>query len=287
VTDLGPHVRLAHVPGAQGDNNLLGQRGVDKVPDEGRPALLVSYYYAEPFLARRADYAYRDWVLDSGAFTANAQGEPIDLDAYIAKCQELLATDPTLTEVFALDVIGDWKASAANTDKMWEAGIPAVPCFHMGSPEEELVRLAKTYPKIALGGVVGLREDVRIEWAGQCFARVWPKKVHGFGFGGRKAILAIPWHSVDATNWELGPCKFGQWRTFGKLSVRGSSQNLRVEIEHYLRLEREARQRWRREMALLEQLSPAPAPSVRLALPIWGKGNSLDKKVTKAMGGGP
>ena len=56
--------------------------------------------------------------------------------------------------------------------------------------------------------------------------------------------MALPWDSVDATNWELGPCKFGQWRSFGKMSVRGSNQNLRSEVEYYLKLERKARSKF-------------------------------------------
>lgn len=253
-----PTVRLAHVPGAQGDNSLKGERGVPQLPHESRPALLVSYVYVKSFLEHRAKYAYRDWVLDSGAFTAHQQGTPIVIEEYIEKCRELLAEDKTLTEVYALDVIHDWQGTAKNVDKMWSAGIPAVPAFHFGSPEHELIRLAKNFPKIALGGAVGQPEKSKIAWAGQCFARVWPKKVHGFGFGGRAGVLALPWHSCDATNWELGPCKFGQWRSFGKMSVRGSKQNLRAEVEWYLALEREARQKWRREMALLESKDPAP-----------------------------
>ena len=39
--------------------------------------------------------------------------------------------------------------------------------------------------------------------------------------------------------------------TFGNMSVRGSSQNLRAEVEWYLRLEQRARQRWRKEMAMI------------------------------------
>jgi hypothetical protein len=68
--------------------------------------------------------------------------------------------------------------------------------------------------------------------------------------------MALPWHSVDATNWELAPCKFGRWRSFGgaKLSVRGGKQNLRAEVDWYLALERRARARWHRQMQELDAL---------------------------------
>lgn len=74
--------------------------------------------------------------------------------------------------------------------------------------------------------------------------------------------MALPWHSVDATNWEIGPCKFGRWQTFGAMSVRGSKQNLRAEVEWYLALERRARAKWKNQMAELAGLGT----TVRLAV---------------------
>lgn len=259
---LAPEVRLAHVPGAQGDNPLRGQRGVKQLPESSAPALLVSFYYLEPFLKARSAYVYRDWALDSGAFSAMNSGKVIDLEAYVVKAKELLATDPKLTEVFALDVIGDWRASVRNAERMWAEGIPAIPTFHGGSPWDVLVGLARDYPKVALGGVALHKAGEKERFAGQCFARVWPKKLHGFGYGAERYLVKFPFHSVDATSWEVGACKFGNWRSFGKMSVRGSAQNLRAEVEHYLRMEREARTRWAKEMAKLEALD---APVVRMA----------------------
>lgn len=253
-----PSVRLAHTSGSGTHPGL-------KLLEEEQaslPALLVSYYYLEPFLRNRHRYHYRDWVMDSGAFSAHASGVEISLDAYIAKCKDLLSTDEKLTEVFALDVIGDWKAGIANTEKMWKAGVEAIPCFHYGEPWSILKGLAKDYPKVALGGCVGKRD--KDKFASECFARVWPKKLHGFGFGSEKSLMLLPWHSVDATNWELGPCKFGRWAAFGNasISVRGSKQNLRAEVEWYLELERKARVRWKKEM---QQLEESNGPTVRLA----------------------
>lgn len=257
-----PFVRLAHQSGSQCDNTLMGDRGVKKIPDELRPALLVSFVYLDGFLKNQTKYAYRDWALDSGAFSAHNSGTPVDLNAYIECCHKLMETDPTLTEIFSLDVIGDWKASIKNTEKMWTAGIPAIPCYHIGEPEDALFHIAKEYPKVALGGVAREKEKKRFAWAKQCFARIWPKKIHGFGFCTEKTVLGLPFHSVDATSWEIGPCGFGTWRTYGKLSIRGSKQNLRVEVEWYLRLEERARQIWRREMEKLE----ASEPTIRLAV---------------------
>jgi hypothetical protein len=230
-----------------------------------KPALLVSYYYLQPFLKAKASYHFRDWVLDSGAFSAHNSGAEIKLQDFIDVAKRLKETDPQLTEVFALDVIGDWKASLKNCEEMWRQGVEAIPCYHVGEPEHVLKTIAREYPKIAFGGAVGIRGDRKTRWAEQAMARVWPKKVHGFGYGSERAILTVPFHSVDATNWEAGPCRFGSYKSFGgaQLSVRGSNHNLRPEVEWHLDLERRARKRWHREMA---QLDDTAAPSVRLAV---------------------
>jgi hypothetical protein len=277
---LSPTIRLAHVPGAQGDNNLIGQRGVEQLPEGSRPALLISYYYLDNFLSQQEKYAYRDWVMDSGAFSAESKGIKIDVMAYITKCKELMEKDKTLTEIYALDVIGDWKASLKNTEIMWKHGVPAIPCFHYGEPWDVLLGLAKDYPKIAIGGCVGRRD--KDKFAAQCFARVWPKKCHGFGFGAESSLMKLPWHSVDATNWEMGPCAFGRWACFGNaaISVRGSSQNLRAEVEFYLDLEKRARERWKKEMVLLE--SQDAAPTVRFVV---GTGRSKKEEGINALNG--
>lgn len=243
------------------------------------PALLVSYVYLEAFLKNLHQYQFRDWVLDSGAFSAHQSGTKIELQAYIDTCKKLLANDPKLTEVFALDVIGDWKASLRNYEEMWKQGVPAIPCYHYGEPEHVLRTLARDYPKIAIGGCAMMKIDKKNAFAGQCFARVWPKKIHGFGFGSERSIMSFPFHSVDATNWELGPCKYGRWASFGQMSVRGSKQNLRSEVEWYLALERRARDRWAKEMALLDDQS---APSVRFACVGTAQG-----EINGALGGGP
>lgn len=257
-----PAIRLAHVPGAQGDNNLLGQRGVEALPDTSRPGLLVSYFYLKQFEKNKHRYCYRDWVMDSGAFSAHNSGVEIKLQDYIDCCKRLMVSDPTLTEIYALDVIGDWEASLANVEEMWRQGVPAIPCFHYGEPWELLELLCLQYPKIALGGCVGKRD--KNKYAEQVFARAWPKKIHGFGFGHEESILALPYHSTDATNWEMGPCAFGRWASFGgaTISVRGSNQNLRAEVEYYLDLEQRAGVKWKKQMAQLETI----APTIRLCM---------------------
>lgn len=231
-------------------------RSNDPAADVTSPALLVSFYYLQPFLRHRQHYVFRDWVMDSGAFSAYNSGVSIDLQQYIETCRRLLADDPKLAEVYALDVIGDWRAGIRNCERMWSAGVEAIPCFHYGEPWDVLTGLARDYPKIAIGGCAGIHRNHKLEFAGQCFARVWPKRIHGFGFGASQFVENYPFHSVDASTWQLGPGAYGRWNTFGRMSVKGKAQNLRTEVEFYLRLERDVRRRWAREMKLLGAVGP-------------------------------
>jgi hypothetical protein len=42
-------------------------------------AILVSFYYLEPFLKNQHLYQYRDWMMDSGAYSAYHSGKHITL----------------------------------------------------------------------------------------------------------------------------------------------------------------------------------------------------------------
>jgi hypothetical protein len=256
-----PTIRLAHIIGAQGDNNLIGRNEVAQLPKESAPSLLISYAYINSWLSSKHLVCYRDWVLDSGAYSAMNSGTPINLADFIAKAKELLASDMTLTEVFALDVIGDWRSSIFNAEKMWQAGIPAIPTYHFLDNNWDVLRgFARDYPKVAVGGMAKLKGKMKRDFVARCFDTVWPKKIHGFGCAAESIVMHFPFHSVDSTSWEMGPCGYGNWRSFGKLVVRGSAQDLRPEVEWYLRLERAARSRWGREMAKLEALPPVSGP---------------------------
>lgn len=234
-----------------GDLDALA-RGLQGEP---RPAMLASYYYLSQWLRIADRSQYRDWAMDSGAFSVANAGASIDLRAYTETAVELLATDPTLCDVFALDVIGDARASMRNADYMREHGVPnVIPCYHVGEPASHLRAMAKAFDKIAFGGAVGYGD--RCEWARACFRAVWPKKVHGFGFNRESEVLAVPWHSVDATTWALAPMKFGRWTSYGNGKQRAvpvrKGHNLRPEVEWFLGVERRATAKWAKCMRELE-----------------------------------
>jgi len=241
------NIRLVHFASSAKQEAALAPNSL------GVPGLLTSFVSLKSFLKHRHKYTFRDWVLDSGAYSAHTSGVVIDLAEYTATCKHLLETDPTLSEVFALDVIGDWRASLRNTERMWADGVPAIPCYHQTEPDHVLIGLARDFPKIAIGGIAHINAHKKREWAKQCFARVWPKPIHGFGISAEKTVMALPWHSVDATTW-TNPMRWGVSNVFGRIPTPTASINLRVEVDYYLRLEARANQRWKPEMRLLDDL---------------------------------
>jgi len=249
-----PTVYLAHVP-------LSGPQPTLEIIDHDKaPPLLISYAFAKVWDKVRVQTRCREWVLDSGAFTALSSGKAIDLGAFIEYAQEMRASDARLAAVFALDVIGDPVASLRNTERMWEAGIEAIPCFHLGSDWTHLQELTR-YPRIAIGGAARRSPKVKAQFAAEVFRRVWPKRIHGFGFGAQRMVLQFPWHSVDASSW-TNAMRFGQWWSLaGKAGFKGyrtaqvshASSLMHGEIEVWARLERAAQSKWRSTWAAIDE----------------------------------
>lgn len=249
-----PTIRLATGGGAQYAHCLKEQHG-------RRSSLLVSYYYLEGFRKHQDTYEYENWVMDSGAYSAHNSGATIDLNSYIDTCLWLTEKDKTLTEIFALDVIGNPEASLKNAEEMWRQGVPAIPCYHSGEPSDVLLHLAKNYSKIAIGGVAGgtVTEAGKLKFFEECFSKVWPKKIHGFGITSPELIYSLPFHSVDATSWALQPAAYGFWRKFGVMCVRGTkNQDLRSQVRYYLEMQEKARVRWEKQMKELDSIEHPP-----------------------------
>src|SRR5690349_8474093 len=112
---------------------------------ETYPSFLIAY----PFLPewKPNNMHYESWILDSGAWSVWNAGGSVDFYDYIFKCYEVLESPNPPSQIFALDVIGNYEESLANTELMWEAGIEATPTFHLGEPWSQLELLCSRYPR--------------------------------------------------------------------------------------------------------------------------------------------
>lgn len=232
-------------------------------PDLPAPSLLVSNAYLQPFEKNEHRLRRRSWVLDSGAFTAAELKKHFFLSDYVDTVKRLVDQHQDLVEVFALDVIGDWRATVNNARRMERAGVHSIPTAHQGCPIEVVRQLARDYPKIAIGGIVG-QKGVN-EWINEVFQAVWPCRIHLFGSIKDSTLRAYPFDSADASSWQQVPLRYGRWSGFGFQylpGVRGDDANLAVQITAMLRLEEELTSRWRRELEPLRKRCPLP-PVVR------------------------
>jgi len=191
---------------------------------------------------------HASWSLDSGAFSVLNSGVKVDLIQYIEICRYLLEIDETLEEVFSLDVIDDHKQSLKNVESMWNAGVPAIPTYHIGEPEKVLLDYCEEYPKVALGGIaVRKAKSIRLDFIKYCMKLVWPKPIHLFGVVNKNVLLNVPIHSCDSWSWQLGPSGYGRWKSLGN-NKANCNKNFRAEVEFYQKLEREVTGKWKNIM---------------------------------------
>ena len=249
VNSIGPHLRFAYYPKGEGDINLRRS-----CPERAKraPALLVSYVFLKRFLEHQDDYVYRDYMMDSGAYSVYRSGAEIDLEEYIDHCKLLAEIDPTLVEIIALDVIGSGEGSLKNAWTMKKAGVDAVPVFHFGEDFAILKEYCKHWSKVGLSCRFGESLKKSYWFYDQCFARHWPKKFHSFGWTGDKMLMQYPFHSADTTSWRCGPSVFGRWKAFGgeHIPIRGQ-RDIGAEVEWWLDFEERIQDHWKKEMLLL------------------------------------
>lgn len=147
---------------------------------------------------------YSNVFIDSGCFSADRSGKPIDLDAYMTFLHNVR---DKITLYANLDVIGDWKASWENQKIMESEGLTPLPVHHLEDPMKCL-NWCLEYKYFALGGVAGgATTKDRINFFNKCWDIIcdeegYPKsKVHGFGMASPSLVYKYPWFSIDTSSW--------------------------------------------------------------------------------------
>lgn len=161
-------------------------------------------------------------MLDSGAYSAWAKGESIDIDSYITyikKHEHLLYSYVNLDQIPGIpdrprnmqDVEASAKASYANFKKMKKAGLNPIPVFHRGERWywlEKMLDEGEGYVGVSPSSyIVGV--STAQEWLDKVFTRLTDKdgkalvKVHGFAVASFDLLKRYPWFTCDATSWAL------------------------------------------------------------------------------------
>ncbi len=148
---------------------------------------------------------YTRIFLDSGAYSANNSGNPINISEYIYFIQ---AHRDQFTVYANLDVIGNAEATWVNQEIMEKAGLNPLPVFHMEDPMKYLDRCLE-YEYFALGGMAGASAKERDNFFNKCWDIIcdkdgYPKsKVHGFGLASPEFVYKYPWFCMTEEDHEV------------------------------------------------------------------------------------
>lgn len=145
------------------------------------------------------------FFLDSGAFSADSQGRPIEVDEYIAFIKE---HEEAIDIYPVLDVIGNEVATWENQKIMEDAGLSPMPVFHV-EDNMKYLHQCLDYEYFCLGGMAGgASHQSRQHFLNKCFDVICdspdrkPKsKVHGFGLAAPSLMIAYPFYSIDTSSW--------------------------------------------------------------------------------------
>jgi len=159
---------------------------------------------------------------DSGAYSAWTQGAEVKVKEYATW---LKRWEHLLSVYVNLDVIRDAEATASNQRLIEREGLQPIPVFHTGSDMAVLDGLAKQYPYIALGGMVGSPGAACLRWSAACMKRTQDEGTvfHGFGQTRKALIESLPWYSVDSSSW-------GSGHRFGAVDLWTGRQFVKVRV---------------------------------------------------------
>lgn len=150
----------------------------------------------------------QSFVFDNGAFSVWKRGGKLDVPGYIAWCDEW-HRHPGFDWALIPDVIEGDEADNDALLASWPAHIRGVPVWHMHESIERLVRLAHSWPIVALGssgqwptpGTQSWWHRMADAMAAICDRHGRPTcRLHGLRMLNPKVFSRLPLASADSTN---------------------------------------------------------------------------------------
>lgn len=230
-------------------------------------SLLSSFAYAQNTSNRTRYLAAKlrgtgkklNHMLDSGAFTAWAQGTTVDLDQLCTVVNRALDNfgDVFNWSFVALDVIPGVKGTPATVENVMDACQQSVanyqtmlrkcpvdadilPVFHVGEPEW-VIDIYKTARHIGIGLSQNVHEKDRVAWARRNQEVFKGQHLHGLAATGWDMLRCAPWYSVDSASW-LAFANYGRVMipkldgSLYPLTVSQESGRKQTRDAHYLTL---------------------------------------------------
>lgn len=182
---------------------LTGNQEPEYMPRNGFKNVLMSYHYYKKKAELISSLTEQgiDVFIDSGAFSADNSGAPIDIDDYCRFLHESQAKN-----YVCLDVIRNAEQTNANLKYMEQKGLKPFPVFHKSSEETWLYKYLEGYDKIALGGAV--KSGILEPWLDGVWTIILKERpdmnVHGFGITSAEIMKRYPWTSCDSSSFKAG-----------------------------------------------------------------------------------
>lgn len=170
---------------------------------------LDSFFELDP--RKKSDHLqFKDYLLDSGAFTFMNTGKKVDWNEYVEKYAHYVKTNG-IKHYFELDIdtiIG--YDAVLKIRKRLESlvGWQCIPVWHINRGKEAFKQMVRDYKYVALGGFAGSIKVVKLM---QSYFRVFIDeahrngcKIHGLGYTSLENLPHVHFDSVDSTTWLSG-----------------------------------------------------------------------------------
>ena len=188
--------------------------------------ILESFYYTDDIITNLIPY-FKNYMLDSGAFTFFSAGKHVDWDKYVTEYIAYINKNKVKL-FFELDIdvlIGYERVKEIRKRIERETGRQPIPVWHKNRGKEEYIKMCEEYPYVAIGGLVGKKSEFGKEnykyfpWFINT-AHKYGAKIHALGFTALAPLRLYHFDSVDSSSWTTGNRFGGVYKFTGKDLVR-------------------------------------------------------------------
>lgn len=169
---------------------------------------------------------YKDFILDSGAFTyLNGASGNVDWEQYVDNYADFIIKYKVknFIELDIDPIVGIKEVERLRSKLEAKVGRQSIPVWHKSRGKQYWLDMVKEYDYVAIGGIV-TREIKPSEYKYFHWLLAEAKKqncrVHGLGFTNLKGLEEYDFYSVDSTSWLSGN-RFGSIYKFnGKTMLK-------------------------------------------------------------------
>lgn len=164
----------------------------------------------------------KNFLLDSGAYSAFTQKKPVDIKSYIKFIKKNMHQ---ITTYANLDSIWDAKQTRENQKLMEESGLNPLPTYHEWSDIYWFEKYVSEYEYVWLWGMVWTwqwKKSLK-NFLDYCFYYIkknWLKtKIHWRGMTTTELVLRYPFFSIDSTS-RLSSIRYNNYKVFENGKMR-------------------------------------------------------------------